>query len=43
MKTAESSLHWNVEPASLDANENCALVDRRRPAGPEVIVVWGVM
>ena len=38
----ESSLHSNVEPASLDENEMLAIVDATRPVGPESMVVSGL-
>ncbi len=37
----ESSLHSNVEPASLDENANEAAADAVGPLGPEPIVVSG--
>src|SRR6266516_7956837 len=38
---AASSLHWNVEPASVELKANVADVEETVPDGPEVIVVSG--
>ena len=36
-----SSLHSKIEPASLEENENEGLGFEVKPAGPELICVWG--
>jgi hypothetical protein len=39
-RTVQSSLHWNVEPVSVEEKVNDGLVDVE-PGGSEVIVVCG--
>src|SRR6266511_4731011 len=38
-----SSLHWKVDPASLDENANVGVLSLVEPDGPEVIVVCGAL